>query len=286
MPELPEVETIRKVLEKKITGLKIMAVDLRVPKMAASRLSQDLRTQAKQFVTHLKGRTILHLRRRAKYLIAELDQGSLVFHLGMTGQIFASHPGEQPGNGLPALPDKHTHLILTLSKTMMLFFRDIRKFGRLRYLSPGQEQEVFQHLGPEPLGKTFTPDVLHNNLAGKKTSLKAALLDQRIVAGLGNIYVDEALFQARLLPQHIAGAVSKKKLVVLHAAIQNVLKAGIRFRGTTLSDYFDPESRRGGFQTQLKVYGRKDEACKVCQTKIRKAVVAQRGTHWCPRCQK
>ncbi|MCK5241593.1 bifunctional DNA-formamidopyrimidine glycosylase/DNA-(apurinic or apyrimidinic site) lyase [bacterium] len=286
MPELPEVETIRQVLEKKITGLKIIRADLRVPKMAASRWAQNPRSQAKQFVRQLQGRTIIRLRRRAKYLIADLDQGSLVFHLGMTGQLFVARQGERLGSGWPSLPDKHTHLILNLSKGKRLFFRDIRKFGRLRYLASEQETVFFQRLGPEPLGKAFTPEVLQQGLRGKKAGLKAALLNQKVVAGLGNIYVDEALFRAGLAPQRMAGAVSKKKINALHAAIQAVLKAGIRFRGTTFSDYYDPESRRGGFQKYLQVYGRKDERCFKCSTKIRKAVVAQRGTHWCPKCQK
>jgi formamidopyrimidine-DNA glycosylase len=286
MPELPEVETIRRVLERKIAGRTIQCASLRVPKLAASRLTRDLRPQAASLLRRLRGRKILGLRRRAKYLILDLDAGRLVVHLGMTGQLFARVPGEKPCCDLPALPDKHTHLILELSGRVRVYYRDIRKFGRLRFLKPGEEEAFFRHLGLEPFSRGFTPWTLDAGLHGKKASVKALLLNQHVVAGLGNIYVDEVLFRSRIAPQTPGGRLTSERIRRLHAAIREVLREAIRFRGTTLSDYFDPESRRGAFQFRLKVYGREGEPCPVCGRPIIKNVVAQRGTHWCRHCQR
>lgn len=286
MPELPEVETIRRVLEKKIGGLTILRAELRAPKLAAARLARDLKPAADMLARRLQGRTILGIRRRAKYLILDLDRDELIVHLGMTGQLFAAAPGDKPCRDLPALPDKHTHLILELSDGVRLFYRDIRKFGRIRFLEKKRETDFFEGLGPEPLGPDFTPDVLREGLKGKTASVKALLLNQRVVAGLGNIYADEALFRARIAPQTPGGRLTRAQAVRLHAAAREVLCEAIRFRGTTRSDYYDPESRRGGFQFRLRVYGRAGEPCPVCGRPVAKAVVAQRGTHWCPHCQR
>jgi len=285
MPELPEVETIRRVLEKKVQGLVIERVELRAPKLVASRLIKDLDPTEGNLAQRLRGRKILGLRRRAKYLVFDLDAGRLIVHLGMTGQLFASAPGDKPCCGLPPLPDKHTHLILDLSDGLKIFYRDIRKFGRIRLLDAGEETALFKALGPEPLGEAFTPEILRAGLAGKTASVKALLLNQRVVAGLGNIYVDEALFRARIAPQTSGSRISRIQSARLHASIRETLREAIRYRGTTMSDYYDPESRRGSFQHRLKVYGREGEPCCICGRPLSKAVVAQRGTHWCRHCQ-
>ncbi len=286
MPELPEVETIRRVLARKLVGRRILAVDLRVPKLAASRLSLSLRERAAALKRGLRGRRITGLRRRAKYLLVDLDRGRLLIHLGMTGQLFAAKKGRRPCCDLPMLPDKHTHLVLDLSGDHRLYLRDIRKFGRLRLLaSPAEETQSLGVLGPEPLSPAFTPATLARGLRGRRAPVKALLLDQKLVAGLGNIYADEVLFRARIAPQAPGGALTRPRLARLHAAIQEVLREAIRYRGTTMSDYYDPESRRGGFQDRLRVYGREGEPCPRCGTPIAKGVVAQRGTHWCPKCQ-
>jgi formamidopyrimidine-DNA glycosylase len=141
-------------------------------------------------------------------------------------------------------------------------------------------------LGPEPLLPEFTIQGFQKALAGRGASIKALLLNQKVVAGLGNIYVDEALFRARVAPATRGGRLTKSQITRLHAAIRAVLTEAVRYRGTTLSDYFDPESRRGGFQNRLKVYGREGEPCVECGTPISKGVLAQRGTHWCGKCQK
>jgi formamidopyrimidine-DNA glycosylase len=286
MPELPEVETIRRVLEHKLSGRRILDADLHVPKLAATRLNRSLAAQAPTFTARLKGRKINGVRRRAKYLLVDLDRGILLVHLGMTGQLFAARAGERPAAGLPALPDKHTHLILELTGGLRLYFRDIRKFGRLRWLeNRAEEDRSLSALGPEPLGAAFTPRVLAAGLKGRTASIKALLLNQRLVAGLGNIYVDEALFRAGIAPQTRGGRLSPARIARLHAAVREVLAEAIRHRGTSMSDYFDPESRKGGFQDLLRAYGRGGEPCQDCGTLISKGVVAQRGTHWCRKCQ-
>jgi formamidopyrimidine-DNA glycosylase len=287
MPELPEVETIRRVLETKLSGRTLRSADLRLPAFAATRLRRSLRHTPEQFQRLLVGRRLLRVRRRAKYLLLDLDQGTLLVHLGMTGQLFAAPKGSRPCCDLPMLPDKHTHLVIDLSGGQRLYFRDIRKFGSLRWLpDQAEEQKVFAAIGPEPLEKKFTSRVLAAGLAGKKASVKALLLNQRLVAGIGNIYADEALFRARIAPQRAGGKLTWPQIRRLHSAVREVLAEAIRFRGTTLSDYFDPESRRGGFQDRLRVYGRAGEPCVRCGRVVLKGVVAQRGTHWCPRCQK
>jgi formamidopyrimidine-DNA glycosylase len=286
MPELPEVETIRRVLAKKIVGRRIVKAEVRLPNPAASRLSQNLRQQTRRLSRNLRGASIKRISRRAKYLIVRLGEALLIFHLGMTGQIFVIRKKEHTHTGMPELPDKHTYFILHLSGDSRLYFRDIRKFGRIHLIMKKEEKTFFRALGPEPLSAAFTPESLRSGFKRKKASLKSLLLGQKIVSGLGNIYTDEVLFQVGILPQTPGGCVSGKKIAKLHKAIPRILKEAIRNRGTTFSDYYDPESRRGGFQARLRVYGRQDEPCLKCGTRILKAVIAQRGTHWCPRCQK
>lgn len=286
MPELPEVETIRCVLERKLAGRRILAAEVRPPGSGRTRLGCSLDTAACGLERHLRGRRITGVRRRAKYLLLDLDRGHLLVHLGMTGQLFAARPRERPAPGLPALPDKHTHLILDLSGGSRLYYRDIRKFGSLRWLTDrADEAQTLGVLGPEPLGAEFTPKVLAGGLRGRTASIKALLLNQKLVAGLGNIYVDEALFRAGIAPQTRGGRLTAARVARLHAAIRRVLTEAIRHRGTTLTDYFDPESRRGGFQERLRAYGRTGEPCPACGAPIARAVVAQRGTHWCRKCQ-
>lgn len=287
MPELPEVETIRRVLEGKLTGRHILAAEVRPPGPGRTRLGRSLDTAACGLERHLRGRRFTGVRRRAKYLLLDLDRGRLLVHLGMTGQLFAARPGERPAHGFPTLPDQHTHLILDLSGGSRLYYRDIRKFGHLRWCEDRSgEVRALGVLGPEPLEGTFTPAVLAGGLKGRTASIKALLLDQKLVAGLGNIYVDEALFRAGIAPQTRGGRLTPARVARLHAAIRRVLTEAIRHRGTTLSDYFDPESRRGGFQERLRAYGRAGEPCPVCGAPIARAVVAQRGTHWCRKCQR
>ena len=278
MPELPEVETVRRVLHKHLPGHQIRAVQIERPKM--------LRGQSKTtFIRSLINQKIVKVERRAKYLIIRLQTGSLLIHLGMSGQVFTSG-GKKPAVAAGSvLPDKHTHLRMRLDKDFLLYGRDPRMFGRYQYLSPEAEKDFFFGMGPEPLGKHFTPEYLFGILKLRRSSLKALLLNQKVIAGLGNIYTDEALFQARLSPFLAGENLTRAQTLRLHTAIRTILKKAICARGTSISDYLDPRHKKGTFQQQLRVYGQEGNACPACRTLIRKTVLAKRGTHWCPRCQ-
>lgn len=277
MPELPEVETVRTSLERLLTGRRILKVDLRLEKLLR-------KADPKAFVTGLRGRTVIKVERRAKYLLVRLDRGTLLVHLGMTGQVLAQCQGRVASAEF-TLPDKHTHLVLELTDGFQLFFRDPRRFGRLGLITPEQEHTLFQRLGPEPLGPGFTAQGLARVLAGRKASIKSLLLNQRVVAGVGNIYADESLFRAGISPRKPGGRLSPGARQALHASIRSVLKQAIRAGGTSISDFCDTDYHPGEFQFQLRVYGREGEPCRQCGRPIRKAVVAQRGTHWCSHCQ-
>ncbi len=280
MPELPEVETIRRVLQDVLPGRCITAVSSCQPRM--------LRGQAPQaFEDGLVGRRVEAVDRRGKFLLIRLDRKTLLVHLGMTGQIFAcsDDDGASVPTLRPGLPDKHTHLRMKLTHGLQLYFRDARMFGRYALIDAEEEQALFRRLGPEPLGTRFTARELFERTRGRRTSIKALLLDQRAVAGVGNIYADESLFRAGIHPETPAGDLTPEQARKLLRAIRRVLREAIHSGGTTFSDYLDPRDRRGTFQRKLHVYGRQGEPCFRCGGLIQKSVVAQRGTHFCPRCQ-
>jgi formamidopyrimidine-DNA glycosylase len=273
MPELPEVETIRRALARKITGQAILSVEIRKEKLLRGRPSREMKQG-------LEGRTITAVGRRAKFLLLRLDQNVLVVHLGMTGQVLLGcGPEESP-------VDKHVHMVLTLSDRTLIYFRDPRQFGRLLLLSPEQEKHFFADYGPEPLEPSFTGEAFYHSLHRRRAAIKAVLLNQKVIAGLGNIYVDESLFRAGIRPSRLSHHITHAQAEVLRRSIQAVLKEAVHFQGTSISDYCDPDSKPGRFQLRLNVYGREGEPCQVCGTPIRKAVLVQRGTHWCPKCQK
>ncbi len=278
MPELPEVETIRRILQEVIPGQRIMEVELNRPKMLRGQPSPFFRAG-------LLGRQILSVERRAKFLLFRLDRNVLLVHLGMTGQIFACYDQDCLPPTHPLLPDKHTHLICKLNQDLTLFFRDMRMFGRYQVLNPREESEILSGLGPEPLGSHFSARDLFQKTKHRRISVKAMLLDQRAVAGIGNIYADEALHRAGILPCIRADSLNGGQVQRLHRSIRKVLREAIFSGGTTLSDYLDPRHRSGSFQWKLQVYGREGQACFTCGSEIQKTVVAQRGTHWCPFCQ-
>lgn len=279
MPELPEVETIRLVLEKYLPGHRIEAIQLERPKM--------LRGQSQRFFREgLKQRQIRGADRRGKFLLIRMDQGTLLVHLGMTGQVFYLSSGQPTPENQPKLPDKHTHLTLKLNDNAHLYFRDIRMFGRFAYLDKSEEKELFKRLGPEPLSSHFTSGKLYHSLKNRTASIKALLLNQTLVAGLGNIYSDEALFRAGITPHTPAGELTGEQIKKLHRSIRKVLKEAVYRGGSSISDYVDPRHRKGTFQLVLGVYGRAGKPCINCGTPIKKDIVAQRGTHWCPQCQK
>lgn len=278
MPELPEVETIRRVLAEVLPDLHISEVSVKREKM--------LRGQSRgRFIDGLMGRRITGVDRRGKFLIVRMDSGSLLIHLGMSGKVIVRKKGESDDDTAPDLPDKHTHLILKLSGGRHLYFRDPRMFGRFQLLPVAEERRLRERLGPEPLGRAFSTNYLQRALSRRKAPIKTALLDQKLVAGIGNIYADEALFRAGIGPHTSCCRLLPEEVETLRSAVRSVLREAVRRKGTSISDYVDPRNRRGTFQLRLEVYGREGQLCRRCGSPIRKDVLAQRGTHWCPRCQ-
>ncbi len=267
MPELPEVETVRRRLLTCLPGLVVRDVVVRDPKVCD--LSES------EVRARLAGRRVLGLRRRGKYLIVDLEGAVAVIHLRMTGQlVFRPQPGERPAR-----------FVWYLEPATELHFQDVRRFGRLWVREPGGEGEVFSGMGPEPFGDTFDVAYLRGALAGRRAPLKAFLLDQRRIAGVGNIYADEALFRARLHPLRAAGSVGPGEARRLHAALLETLQAGIDHEGSSIESFIDPAGERGSFQEMLNVYQRTGEPCRTCGAAVERVVVGGRGTHYCPRCQ-
>lgn len=275
MPELPEVETIARDLKAaNLVGRRIKAAHVRWARTIAT-------PDPAAFVARVRGARINDVGRRAKYLVLPLDTGdTLLIHLRMTGRLAL------PSSHTP--PDPHEHLILTLDDGRDLRFHDTRKFGRW-YLVDAPSQ-VLGNLGPEPLSEAFTPEWLYTALQAHRRQLKPLLLDQRFIAGLGNIYVDEALWHAQLHPQRPSHTLSRAESDALHAAIRTVLMRGIANMGTTLgtgeANFYSVGRRRGRNQDALAVFRRTGEPCPRCGTPIVRLVVAQRGTHICPSCQR
>jgi formamidopyrimidine-DNA glycosylase len=265
MPELPEVETIARKLKPDLVGRKILSADLRWARALAA-------PSPKKFHELIRGQKILNVARRAKYLQIVLSNYHLLIHLRMSGDLHIKPSTNQPA--------KHDRLIIKLSSGKALAFNDTRKFGRV-WLLP-DPQELFDRLGPEPLGKGFTPQWLHAALRDKHRQLKPLLLDQSFLAGLGNIYTDEALNIARLHPRCESSSVTAKQAERLHEAIRSVLREGIRRNGASIDWVY----RGGEFQDYFRAYDREGKPCKNCGTKIERITVGQRGTHFCPNCQR
>jgi formamidopyrimidine-DNA glycosylase len=272
MPELPEVETIRRSLQPSLVGRRIVEVArIAWPRTIAEPSPEEFRQR-------LQGRAIQAIDRRAKYLIIHLDQAeALVVHLRMTGQLTVV--------AADAEPDQHTHIVLRLDSGQQLFYRDTRKFGRLWLLDRQGLALLDGKLGPEPLDDALTAEAFRSLLRRRKGRLKHLLLDQAVIAGLGNIYVDEALWLARLHPLTTVGSLSDEQIDALYTAIREVLTGGIEKRGTTFADYRDALGAKGSNQNYLNVYDRKNQPCLRCGTPIERIVVVQRGTHICAYCQ-
>ncbi|MFK8252561.1 bifunctional DNA-formamidopyrimidine glycosylase/DNA-(apurinic or apyrimidinic site) lyase [Ancylobacter terrae] len=298
MPELPEVETVRRGLSPAMEGAVILAAEARRP---------DLRWPLPdRFAERLAGRRIVSLARRAKYLLADLDatEGQdaevLVMHLGMSGSFRLERPGESLAPGAFALPRSkaaaHDHVVLRLGNGFDVVYNDPRRFGAM-LLVPRTQLEIhplFRNLGPEPLGNAFDAAHLARACAGRTTSLKAALLDQKIVAGLGNIYVSEALHRAGLSPHRAAGTLAQQtgapsaRATRLVAAIRTVLDEAIAAGGSTLRDHAQVDGELGYFQHAFRVYDRADSPCPTpgCQGIILRTVQAGRSTFHCSTCQR
>jgi len=270
MPELPEVETIVRGLAASIVGKTIAKADVTLAKMATA-------PEGVNFRRAVRGQRILSVRRRGKYTVIELASGRrLVVSLRMTGRLVVLEPGE------PAIP--YQHVALTFTDGFRLAFADSRQFGRMRLVEPDEAWD--SKLGVEPLSGDFTPERFIGMLSGRTTPIKALLLDQRRIAGVGNIYACEALWGARIRPGAPAKALTKPAARRLHNAIVEVLQRSIALRGTSVDDYVDAQGRQGSFQNALSVYGRTGGKCERCGRPIVRTVLAQRGTWWCRTCQR
>lgn len=270
MPELPEVETYVRELRPRLAGKRVTGGEVRWPRVIAQ-------PDAAAFVDLLRGQRFERFERRGKYMLLGLESGeSLIIHLRMTGEVRV-HPASVE-------PDKHTHLLLTLDSGERLHYRDPRKFGRLWLVA--DTAQVLHRLGPEPLDGGFTGAALGQRLAGRTASIKALLLNQSILAGVGNIYADEALFLAGIDPRRAGGELAEEEVERLHESIRSVLQAAIAGRGSSLQNYAPPGDEKGSYQESHQVFRRTDQPCYACGTAIRRIVLAQRSTHFCPSCQK
>jgi formamidopyrimidine-DNA glycosylase len=289
MPELPEVETVRLGLQpalegRVLTDVAVRRADLRIP-------------FPRDFAARLKGRKVTALRRRAKYLLADLDSGeTLVIHLGMSGRMSVYAEGKQRRIGsyvYDKAPEgaghgKHDHVVFETDAKARIIFNDHRRFGLMALVETDtlEQDRLFSGLGIEPLSAGFNARYLAAALDGKKTPIKSALLDQRLVAGLGNIYVCEALFRSHVSPRRLAGAVKEDQIKALVTAIKKVLKDAIAAGGSTLRDHAQATGDPGNFQHHFLVYGREGDPCKLnCPGTVKRIVQAGRSTFYCPKCQ-
>lgn len=275
MPELPEVEVVRRSLAPALIGARVVDVDVRRPRMVRRQ------PRPREFADRLTGRVVEGVGRRGKFLMSDVE-GDLtwVIHLGMSGHLRLAAPGEEE--------EPHTNVVITTDRRQEVRFVDPRTFGFVAVLTPEEiESSPLQQLGPDALtALPRSPDIA-KALAGRSAAIKAVLLDQRVVAGLGNIYADEVLHRARIRPDRPAGSLSGTELKRLRAAIRPVLESGLRWGGTSLNDlaYLLPDGRAGENLVRLKVYGREDEPCRRCGTPVRRSVIRQRSSFWCPSCQ-
>ncbi|HPE30765.1 MAG TPA: bifunctional DNA-formamidopyrimidine glycosylase/DNA-(apurinic or apyrimidinic site) lyase [Parvularculaceae bacterium] len=291
MPELPEVETVRRGLAPAMEGATFSRVELRRP---------DLRFPLPQdFARRLSGARVESLGRRGKYLVASLSTGeSLIMHLGMSGRFTVERGSDRApvednrALGPEAPPDpRHDHVIFEMAGRgagARIVFNDPRRFGFMDLVEPGglETASHFAGMGPEPLSETFTPERFNATLKGRSAPIKAALLDQHVVAGVGNIYACEALFRAGISPRRKAASVAGARGARLHGAIRAVLEEAIEAGGSTLRDFADASGGRGYFQHNFDVYDREGRPCPACGTSVRRIVQSGRSTFLCPACQR
>lgn len=293
MPELPEVETVRRGLERHLPGRTIRRVEVRSPKII-------VRPDWQSFVIELTGQPYQRLRRHGKLLILELESVTLLVHLGMTGQLTFRDPARadaerfhvQPHTGLQQAlqhaPDQHTHVVLHHTDGTQVCYRDVRKFGKWRLYSREEAAGCAElaALGPDPLTPAFTLDAFAGELSRTTRQIKAVLLDQSVVAGLGNIYVDETLHRCGLRPTRRANKLRPREVARLFEAIPGVLQEALDNRGTTFSDFRDADGEVGYHVNKLRVYGRFGSPCPACGEILRRTTVGGRTSSWCPACQK
>jgi formamidopyrimidine-DNA glycosylase len=266
MPELPEVETIKNELSPHVIGRTISGVSF-------SREGIVRQPSLEEFSTRLIGQKITGVGRRGKYLIFSLSSGqALIIHLKMTGSLWLKEP------------EKFVRAIIHLDDGTNIYFRDPRKFGIMWLVD--DEKSVGVKLGPEALGEEFTAKVLAERLKNRTAPIKALLCDQGLVAGIGNMYADEALFTAKIHPMRAGGSLSKEEVKRLHKAIQEVLRVGINEKGASTDTYFRPSGQPGTAHSQFRVAHRRGEKCPLCGTPLERLPVRNRGSYFCPKCQK
>jgi formamidopyrimidine-DNA glycosylase len=270
MPELPEVETIARGLAKRISGDVIESVWL-------GSKPEPLKSPAVEIAATLQGKRISTVRRVGKHIVFDLESAGgtsaaaqWIVHLGMTGSLLVCPPGLEP--------EKHTHAVLQLASGRELRFVDPRRFGRLSVI------DKFEAPGAEPL--QIGSEDFAALLQERKTPIKSALLNQKLLSGVGNIYADEALFRSRIRPRRRAASLTREELRRLHQALKTVLKEAIKLGGSSVSDYVDADGAEGFFQLKHRVYGREGKPCRACKTPIKRIVIAGRSSHYCPHCQK
>ncbi len=285
MPELPEVETIRRDLASRLLNKKITGVEIRKQRM--------VKNNARIFVKILTGNKFTAIDRIGKLLIFRLQTGGfLLIHLKMTGQLIYCHQGKfiAGGHSLPKigadLPNKYSHVIFSFADGDRLFFNDLRQFGYLIIVAPEQLQKVKNKFGMEPLTVNFKPDKFTEILQKRTAPIKTVLMNQDLIAGIGNIYADEILFAAQVNPKRSANSLTKKEVKRIFQASNSVMKRAIEHRGTTFNDYVDAQGNVGSFIRFLRVYGRKGQKCYRCGGVVKKIKMGGRGTHYCPSCQK
>jgi formamidopyrimidine-DNA glycosylase len=277
MPELPEVESLRRILVRTAVGRTIVSVRIG-EKRLRRRVTQD-------FSPSVTGRRIVKLSRRAKYLIVELDGDYVILvHLGMSGSLTHRQAGFDAGEFDP----RHDHLEFSLDDSSRLVYNDPRRFGMVRLVERGALSATaeLKGLGPEPLSREFNADYLAGKARGRTAAIKNLIMDQRIVAGIGNIYASEILFRAKVRPTRRAGRVTRDEIEKIAAAVPVILRAAIGSAGTTFRSYRDSRGRPGRFATRLRVYGREVKPCYTCSTPIKNVVVGQRASFFCPKCQR
>ena len=269
MPELPEVETTRRGVSPHLTGRRIDRLMVR---------QRQLRWPVPSTARQAEGQCVTGVRRRAKFLLLDLERGQLLIHLGMSGSLRVLPAATPPG--------KHDHVDLVLDDGQLLRFNDPRRFGAVLWSARPDTHPLLGHLGPEPLGPDFGGDYLRERSRRRKQAIKTFIMDNRIVVGVGNIYAQEALFRAGIHPSRAAGRVARGRYEALAAAIRGVLAEAIEAGGTTLRDFTRSDGQPGYFRQSLAVYGRAGEPCPVCGQEIRATRHGQRSTCYCPRCQR
>lgn len=274
MPELPEVETIKRTLEPKLKGLSFQAVEVYLPKIIRTPVPQE-------FIASIPGKTIQKIERRGKYLLFFLAENFvLVLHLRMTGRLIYSAPEDPLG--------PHTHIIFHLDNGFALRYMDTRQFGRVFLVKSEKLPLVagLNSLGIEPFDPGFTKAFLIRELKRRHTKIKSLLIDQSFIAGIGNIYADEVLFRALIHPQRQSQTLTIREATRLYYAIREILKEGIENRGASIKDYVNGEGNAGNYQNLLKVYGHEGKPCTRCSRPIAKIYLGGRSTHFCSTCQK